>query len=338
MARDAFPLAVALAFGLGTCAVPTDLDAVRTRFDAAPTTGQDAAASRHAVVVSQAGPRYLRWVREWHHCAGVMHQRASFACMLTEAKVLNRTAVVQNDYCMHKYHTLTASSQSLDSIDRMYNLDEIRLVVGVLLRNGSTHVSKILRSDSTRRGATLPQPMVSKEVSPHVKTSSLLGDQSTLITRRFENNYWYDLCGKGPLGNPELDKTPAHIAVYEKVNTAPHHIATICQRIVKEIEGPFSVVHVRRGDKARDKTRWPNLDSDTRGNAILASPAFNDKVPTNNSVYIATDERNQGVFSALFHSRRAFTMANFTQTIPEIRSLSAYVSFSCFHFQTATWL
>ena len=45
------------------------------------------------------GPRYLVWERERHHCAGLKHQRASFACMLAEAKVLNRTAGMQAANC-----------------------------------------------------------------------------------------------------------------------------------------------------------------------------------------------------------------------------------------------
>ena len=158
-------------------------------------------------------------------------------------------------------------------------------------------------------------------VTPTSHSTTLAG---TIIMRKFSNNYWYEICGNGPLRNPELRGTPAYEAVADKVQWPPDHVINITRRIVSEIGGPFSQIHVRRGDKARDSGRWPNLERDTRGDAILASVAFNDRVPANNSVYIATDERNQAVFSALFLSRRAFTIENFTRSIPELEKLSPY--------------
>mmetsp|Transcript_6079 Transcript_6079/g.18253 ORF Transcript_6079/g.18253 Transcript_6079/m.18253 type:complete len:365 (-) Transcript_6079:293-1387(-) len=265
-------------------------------------------------------PKYIRWWREWYHCAGLLHQRASFACMLAEAAALNRTAVVQDDYCMHAVHT-RAGEQTVE-IDRIYNLPAIRKHVRVLLRHGEEHLEKLVKQDLRRQNASTK--ITTKRVTHAAATAELAVDPTTIITRTFDKQYWYSLCSKNKGGNPEITLTPVHKRVYSAVNKLPKRISTIADKVAAAIGGEFSYIHVRRGDKARQVARWPNVAKDTRGEAVLANPAVQKRVPKGNAIFIATDERDMSVFTAIFHARRAFTLANFTTVIPEIAELNAY--------------
>eukprot|EP00038_Savillea_parva_P011454 m.197671 g.197671 ORF g.197671 m.197671 type:complete len:390 (+) comp20189_c0_seq1:119-1288(+) len=265
--------------------------------------------------------KYLRWWREWLHCAGLMHQRASFACMLSEAKRLNRTAIIQSDYCMHSVHTHVGKDTYVP-LGRMYNLRAISEEVQVLLREGDESVERLVKRDLARRNMSTTISL--RRVDSSFRTRNLINEPATIVTRTFDKDYWYELCGASSKGNPELTDESLKESVYNKVNTVPDTVVDLARAIAKRIGGPFSYIHVRRGDKVRATNRWPHLDRDTRGAAILASPVFRQRVPSENAVYLATDERDPTVFSTLFQKRRAYTLANFTHVVPGLAKLSAY--------------
>eukprot|EP00037_Helgoeca_nana_P023592 m.245382 g.245382 ORF g.245382 m.245382 type:complete len:392 (-) comp26402_c0_seq4:1770-2945(-) len=292
-----------------------------------------AAAATSKLAPTPQQPKYIRWWREWQHCAGLLHQRASFACMLTEAKYLNRTAIIQNDYCMHSGHTLTRNSQELDSVGRIYNMPEIEKEVRVLLRNGVESVETLVQQDLIHLGAS--SSLTQTKVPSTTSTATLADDPATIVTRTFTDDYWYTLCSRSLKGNPELADTAVHNEVYAKVNLIPDRLVAMARLIADHIGGPFSYIHVRRGDKVRDTARWPHLDRDTRGEAILASNVVLNRVPLTNAMYIATDEKDPSVFSAIFQHRRGFMLSNFSRIVPSLATLGAYeLNLVDFHLRT----
>lgn len=252
-----------------------------------------------------------------------MHQRASLACMLAEAKYLNRTAIIQDDYCMDRAHTRAKHAQTFINISNIYNVPEIQKEVRLLLRSGTESVEKLVQHDLSRHNYQ-PGKLTQSKVTSSIKTAVLESDPSLIITREFRRDYWYELCSSTPKENPEITKTRAHKSVYSKVKMIPTRLTTIAKKIVDSIGERFSYIHVRRGDKIRNSKRWPNLMHDTRGDVILKNPTVKAKIPETNAIYIATNEDDLSVFSAIFHNRKAFAMANYSQSIPEIASLSVY--------------
>ncbi|CAI5477170.1 unnamed protein product [Closterium sp. Yama58-4] len=75
---------------------------------------------------------------------------------------------------------------------------------------------------------------------------------------------------------------------WSAIEYRPELWAVVGQIIASMDGGDYDAVHVRRGDKARDTSRWPNLAQDTSVEALAQKlPRL---IPPGRSVYIASDE------------------------------------------------
>jgi len=108
-------LAIACAFSFETFATPVATLWERT-VDISTTTNHKVETQQPA---AKPHPLYLKWAREPRHCAGVSHQRWSFAAFMTEAVALNRTAVIPDMFCLHPVHNSGGYGSS--KMDRLVN-------------------------------------------------------------------------------------------------------------------------------------------------------------------------------------------------------------------------
>ncbi|KAL6561328.1 hypothetical protein OROMI_016929 [Orobanche minor] len=67
--------------------------------------------------------------------------------------------------------------------------------------------------------------------------------------------------------------------------------------IVSRMNWDFDALHVERGEKASNKELWPNLDKDTKPEALMA--ALGDKMEDGRDLYIATNELDVSLFDHL---------------------------------------
>ncbi|CAN1297921.1 hypothetical protein LINPERPRIM_LOCUS23654 [Linum perenne] len=117
-------------------------------------------------------------------------------------------------------------------------------------------------------------------------------DKSTVIWRQFDapepENYWYRVC------EGEAAKhihRPWHAVWKSK------RLMNIVSDISGRMDWDFDAAHVVRGEKAANKERWPNLDSDTSPDA-LATKLQTMTQPWRN-LYIATNEPFYNYFDKL---------------------------------------
>uniref|UniRef100_A0A5B7AHA3 DUF7075 domain-containing protein n=1 Tax=Davidia involucrata TaxID=16924 RepID=A0A5B7AHA3_DAVIN len=62
----------------------------------------------------------------------------------------------------------------------------------------------------------------------------------------------------------------------------------IVSAIASRLNWDFDSVHVVRGEKAKNKELWPNLEADTSSEALLST--LEDKIEDGRDLYIATNE------------------------------------------------
>ncbi|GAB2225903.1 hypothetical protein Droror1_Dr00021674 [Drosera rotundifolia] len=67
-----------------------------------------------------------------------------------------------------------------------------------------------------------------------------------------------------------------------------------------------------RGEKAKNKELWPNLDRDNSPDAILST--LKDKVDEERNLYIATDERDKSFFDPVKHKKKRFAIRTWKQS------------------------
>eukprot|EP00051_Salpingoeca_urceolata_P035565 m.30362 g.30362 ORF g.30362 m.30362 type:complete len:505 (+) comp9424_c0_seq1:63-1577(+) len=239
----------------------------------------------------------MLYYSSWY-CAGLAHKRASLSCLLAEAAYLGRGVVIPRTVCLSSVHASNGDPAEV-GFDRLFDVASLARHIAGLRFASSGQIKKVL--------ATAPHVAVVSATEP---SSALKTNEARLLWRNFvPPAFWYDVC----TNNPAL--TSLRKRYSKLVKRLPPPLATIAHAMVAEM-GPFVLLHVRRGDKAQDKRRWPNLKRDTRGKAILANPKVAAVAPKGTTVYLATDERDlDGVFAPLFSHWRVFTLRNFSADI-----------------------
>lgn len=71
----------------------------------------------------------------------------------------------------------------------------------------------------------------------------------------------------------------------------------IVSAISSKLNWDYDSVHVVRGEKARNKELWPNLDAHTSPDALLST--LRDKIDEGRNLYIATNEPDTSFFDPL---------------------------------------
>lgn len=121
----------------------------------------------------------------------------------------------------------------------------------------------------------------------------LQNDKNTIIWREFdapesENNYWYRVC-EGEAG--KYINRPWQAIWKSK------RLMNIVSEISGSMDWDYDAVHVVRGEKARNKQVWPNLDRDTSPEALVAK--LQGEIAPMRNLYVATNEPFYNYFDKL---------------------------------------
>jgi len=102
------------------------------------------------------------------------------------------------------------------------------------------------------------------------------------------DNYWYRVC-EGEMEN--VIQRPWDLIWKSR------RLMEIVSAISTRMNWDFDSVHVVRGEKAKNRDLWPNLDQDTSPDALREKLRY--RIDENRDVYIATNEMDTGFFEPL---------------------------------------
>ncbi|KAL2493628.1 hypothetical protein Fot_37385 [Forsythia ovata] len=214
-----------------------------------------------------------------------MHQYLwSFMCMLGEAQYLNRTLVMDLSVCLSKIYTSSGSDEEGKDFRFYFDFEHLKDSASVL--------------DQTQFWSDWSKWQQKDGLSLHlvedfrVTPMKLAGVKDTLIMRKFgsvePDNYWYRVCE----GETEsVIQRPWHMIWKSR------RLLDVASAIASRMNWDFDAVHVERGEKARNKELWPNLDKDTSPEALLAT--LQDKIEDGRNLYVATNEPDTSFFDPL---------------------------------------
>ncbi|XP_010275382.1 PREDICTED: uncharacterized protein LOC104610461 [Nelumbo nucifera] len=228
--------------------------------------------------------RYLVYTGGGDRCKSMNHYLWSFLCALGEAQYLNRTLVMDLNICLSSIYTASKQDEEGKDFRFYFDFEHLKETASVL---DQSQFWQDWGKWQKRDGLTL-YLVEDFRVTPMKLTEA----RDTLIMRKFgsvePDNYWYRVC-EGET---------------ESVVQRPWHLIWKSQRLMDIVSAiaarsnwDFDSVHVVRGEKARNKELWPNLEADTRPEAIMSS--LQDKIEDGRNLYIATDEPDTSFFDPL---------------------------------------
>jgi hypothetical protein len=125
--------------------------------------------------------------------------------------------------------------------------------------------------------------------------------------RRFDdavatNNYWYRVC------EGEAEK---YIERPWNLLWKSKRLMNIVIAICNKLEWDFDTVHVIRGERAKNKQLWPNLDADTSPGSLVEKLKKN--LEWRRKVYIATNEMESDYFDKLRAWNEVYLLDDFKE-------------------------
>ncbi|CAI9782294.1 unnamed protein product [Fraxinus pennsylvanica] len=234
--------------------------------------------------VSFSQGKYLLYSGGGDRCKSMHQYLWSFMCMLGEAEYLNRTLVMDLSVCLSKIYTSPGSDEEGKDFRFYFDFEHLKDSAAVL--------------DQTQFWSDWSQWQQKDGLSLHlvedvrVTPMKLAGVKDTLIMRKFgsvePDNYWYRVCE----GETEsVIQRPWHMIWKSR------RLLDVASAIASRMNWDFDAVHVERGEKARNKELWPNLDRDTSPEALLET--LQDKVEDGRNLYVATNEPDTSFFDPL---------------------------------------
>ncbi|KAG9141255.1 hypothetical protein Leryth_001726 [Lithospermum erythrorhizon] len=228
--------------------------------------------------------KYLIYSGGGDRCKSMNHYLWSFMCALGEAQYLNRTLIMDMSICLSSIYTSSGQNEEGKDFRYYFDFEHLKDSASVLdQKQFWVDWSKWHRKD--RLTLNLVEdfritPMKLKKVS------------DALIMRKFglvePDNYWYRVCE----GETEsVVKRPWHLIWKSR------RLMDIVSAIASRLNWDYDSVHVVRGEKARNKELWPNLDADTSPEALIST--ISDKTQAGRNLYIATDEPDRSFFDPL---------------------------------------
>ncbi|XP_010496358.1 PREDICTED: uncharacterized protein LOC104773444 [Camelina sativa] len=228
--------------------------------------------------------RYLVYVGGGDRCKSMNHFLWSFLCALGEAQYLNRTLVMDLTLCLSSGYTLSGQNEEGKDFRFYFDFEHLKEAASVLdqvqfwtdwgkwyKKNGlNLHLVEDLR----------------------VTPMKLVDVKDALVMRKFgavePDNYWYRVCE----GETEtVVQRPWHLLWKSK------RLIEIVSAIASRLNWDYDFIHIERGDKARNKEVWPNLERDTSSSSILST--LQDKIEQGRNLYIATNEPEVSFFNPL---------------------------------------
>lgn len=238
--------------------------------------------------------RYLLYSRGGDYCSGYRHFSWSLQCALGEALYLNRTFVFDMQVCVDEVHNF---GTKVERDARLY-LDVDLIARGLPIVPRKEFFESWKRHNAAHPGAKVPTRVVT--VWDHAVW--LRDEPATIVWRDVgPRQYASQVCDDGR-ENKVIKRA------YHLVQHAPH-LMDVAWYIASQLGWDFDAVHVRRGDKALDKVRWPHLDADTQPESLLEKlPKF---IAPGRTIYVATDERNVSFFGPLWRKYKVRLLEDF---------------------------
>lgn len=229
---------------------------------------------------------YLYYSRGGDYCKGMNHYVWSFLCGLGEAMYLNRTFVMDLSVCLSA--TYNPSNKDEEGKDFRYYFDFEHLKELASIVEEGEFLRDWRKWDKTHRSKVPVRKVLTHKVTP----MQLKKDRSSIIWRQFDapepENYWYRVC-EGEAA--KYIQRPWHALWKSK------RLMNIVTEISGRMDWDFDAVHVIRGQKAKNKALWPNLDADTTPESILSK--LQGIIQPWRNVYIATNEPFYNYFDKL---------------------------------------
>ncbi|CAN1178909.1 hypothetical protein LINPERPRIM_LOCUS36948 [Linum perenne] len=230
--------------------------------------------------------KYLYYARGGDYCKGMNQYMWSFLCGLGEAMYLNRTFVMDLSLCLSGNYNPTGKDE--EGKDFRYYFDFEHLKEAASIVEESEFLRDWKKWDRSHRRKITVRKIVTHKTTP----MQLKKDKSTVIWRQFDapepENYWYRVC------EGEAAKhihRPWHAVWKSK------RLMNIVSDISGRMDWDFDAAHVVRGEKAANKERWPNLDSDTSPDALATK--LQTMIQPWRNLYIATNEPFYNYFDKL---------------------------------------
>jgi hypothetical protein len=223
--------------------------------------------------------------------AGINHLKSALALLVKESLSLHRTPVVFTPRFLPSHNFGKAVDASWD---RYIDLDRI-----AVLRNGPTDYVKAVKRDVA---------------ADHEEALAVLEVKGKHFVTPAENAE-YQLIIKNSGSGLGTDAVYSHDEFDFDVDFFPSGaLASHADHIRRQL-GVYHSMHVRRGDKLKDKKRYPNLERDTQPAHIYDTVSR--VVPKGSRVYILTDEKAPNYFDVLKKDYEVFQYVDF----PELKAL-----------------
>ncbi|XP_074583678.1 uncharacterized protein LOC141839753 [Curcuma longa] len=234
--------------------------------------------------------KYLYYTRGGDYCKGMNQFLWSFLCGLGEAQFLNRTFVLDLNICLAA--TYSPSGRNDESKDFRYYFDFEHLKESASVVEESEFLRDWQRWEKASGQKGGGKITVRKVPTYKITPMQLKKDKSAIIWRQFEGaepeNYWYRVC-EGSAA--KFIQRPWHSIWKSK------RLMNIVSQIAGRMDWDYDAVHVIRGEKARNKQLWPNLDTDTSPEALAQK--LTKMIREWRNLYIATNEPFYNYFDKL---------------------------------------
>lgn len=228
--------------------------------------------------------KYLIYVGGGDRCKSMNHYLWSFLCALGESQYLNRTLVMDLSICLSSIYTSSRQDEEGKDFRFYFDFEHLKEAASVLDKEQFwVDWNKWHQKD----GMAL-HLVEDYRVTP----MKLMEVKDALIMRKFgsvePDNYWYRVCE----GETEsVVQRPWHLLWKSR------RLMDIVSAIASRLNWDYDSVHVERGEKARNKELWPNLDTDTSPDALVST--LRDKIDEGRNLYIATNEPDTSFFDPL---------------------------------------
>ncbi|KAJ7566559.1 hypothetical protein O6H91_02G108600 [Diphasiastrum complanatum] len=243
--------------------------------------------------------KYLYYSRGGDYCKGMSQFQWSLLCALGEAQYLNRTFVLDLDFCLSAANN--PGHEDEKGKDFRFYFDFEHLMEATSVIEQKQFLKEWTDWNNRHSADQIPSKVISDfKVSP----MQLQGEDSSILWRTFElpepDNYWYRVCE----GEAEKVIQRPWSALWKS-----KRLMNIVNSICGSLGWDFDSIHVVRGQKAQNKELWPNLEADTSPSSLLEK--LKDKIQELRNVYIATNELQPGYFDELKASYKVFVLEDF---------------------------
>ncbi|KAL5581683.1 hypothetical protein UlMin_014125 [Ulmus minor] len=228
--------------------------------------------------------KYLIYVGGGDRCKNVNQYLWSFLCALGEAQYLNRTLVMDLSICLSSIYTKSNQDEEGKDFRFYFDFEHLRESASVL--------------DQTQFWVDWNKWQKKDRLNLHlvedfrVTPMKLADIEDALIMRKFgsvePDNYWYRVCE----GETESTVQRPWNLIWKS-----RRLLDIVSAIASRLNWDYDSVDIVRGEKARNKDLWPNLDRDTSPDALLST--LQDKIEDGRNLYIATNEPDKSFFDPL---------------------------------------